>query len=62
MANAVEVLRQEREKLMRQVKVLDEAIVVVGGAARPGKRHLSAEARKKLSEAGKRRWSGQKKK
>jgi len=59
----LEALRAERQRI-------DKAIAALGGSSRTGRsapgrrgpRHMSAEARRRISEAQKRRWAEQRKK
>ena len=59
----IEALKAERQRI-------DKAIAALGGGGRParvglgrrGPRHMSAEARRRISEAQKRRWAEQRKK
>ena len=59
----LEALRAERQRI-------DKAIAALGGGSRAGRsalgrrgpRHMSAEARRRISEAQKRRWAAQRKK
>ena len=59
----IEALKAERQRI-------DRAIAALGGGSRPGHvgqgrrgpRHMSAEARRRISEAQKRRWAEQRKK
>lgn len=59
----IEALRAERQRI-------DKAIAALGGGSqtvrraqgRRGPRHMSAEARRRISEAQKRRWAEQRKK
>lgn len=59
----IEALKAERQRI-------DQAIAALGGGSRPargahgrrGPRRMSAEARKRISEAQKRRWAEQRKK
>ena len=59
----IAALRAERERI-------DKAIAALGGGLRVGRaaqgrrgpRHMSAEARRRISEAQKRRWAEQRKK
>jgi hypothetical protein len=58
--DSVSVLKNEKAILLKRVSALDSAIKVLGGG-KPAKRHLSAAARKKMSEAGRKRWADKKK-
>jgi hypothetical protein len=58
----MEALKAERQRI-------DKAIAALGGGSSParaggrrGPRHMSAEARRRISEAQKRRWAEQRKK
>ena len=59
----IEALKAERQRI-------DKAIAALGGGSRAvrvglgrrGPRHMSAEARRRISEAQKRRWAEQRKK
>ena len=59
----IEALKAERQRI-------DKAIAALGGGSMParagqgrrGPRHMSAEARRRISEAQKRRWAEQRKK
>ena len=59
----LEALRAERQRI-------DKAIAALGGSSRAGRsmqgrrgpRHMSAEARRRISEAQKRRWAEQRRK
>jgi len=58
------------EALMAERQRIDKAIAALGGSSRTGRgalgrrgpRHMSAEARRRISEAQKRRWAEQRKK
>jgi len=63
--NSLEALRADREVLTKQLRAIESAIGMLkeasGGHRRGKTRHLSAAARKKLSEAGKKRWATKRK-
>jgi hypothetical protein len=63
------LLKDERERIDRAIAVLEggrspkkaSAASVISGASQPRKRRMSAEARRRISEAQKKRWAKQKK-
>jgi len=64
------LLKEERERIDRAIAALEggrspkrtSAVSVTSGTSQPRKRrHMSAEARKRISEAQKKRWAKQKK-
>jgi hypothetical protein len=58
-ASIITELEEQRDRIVRAIELLNEA------RKRPGRRpqrHLSAEARSRISEAQKKRWDAQKKK
>jgi hypothetical protein len=62
LSKTVNDLRDERNRLAKELDQLDEAISVLsgldrGGARRGGKRRLSAAARKRIADAQKARWA-----
>lgn len=63
----VEQLKSERDRLSQAITALEGAQTSTGRARRkvakvnPGKRRLSAEARRRISEAQKKRWARQRK-
>ena len=59
----IDALRAERQRIDRAIAVLEgSSHAARGGLGRRGPRHMSAEARKRISEAQKRRWAEQRKK
>lgn len=59
----IDALRAERQRIDRAIAVLEgSSRAARGGLGRRGPRHMSAEARKRISEAQKRRWAEQRKK
>jgi len=59
----IDALRAERQRIDRAIAVLEgSSRAARGGPGRRGPRHMSAEARKRISEAQKRRWAEQRKK
>jgi hypothetical protein len=63
-SKAVAILRSEAHELRKNLEAIEGAIAVLEGSGNPRrgkKRNLSAAARKKLSEAGKKRWASVKK-
>jgi hypothetical protein len=70
--SALQQLRDERKQAQVQVEKLDQAIAVIeglsgrtivrsAGSNRRGRRMLSAEARRRISEAQRARWAARKK-
>jgi hypothetical protein len=67
LTKALRQLREERSRTQKQLKRLDEAIVVLGkvvsgsgggqGNGRHGPRKLSVAARRRIAEAQKKRWA-----
>lgn len=59
----IDALKAERQRIDRAIAVLEgSSRAARGGLGRRGPRHMSAEARKRISEAQKRRWAEQRKK
>ena len=62
----INALRAERERIDKAIAVLQGSSrggsTSSGRRGRRGPRHMSAEARKRISEAQKRRWAAQRKK
>ena len=60
----IDALRAERQRIDKAIAALGGGSRTVRGAqgGRRGPRHMSAEARRRISEAQKRRWAEQRKK
>jgi hypothetical protein len=59
----IEALKAERQRIDKAIAALGGGSRVVRvGQGRRGPRHMSAEARRRISEAQKRRWAEQRKK
>jgi len=63
--DSLQSLRAIGDDLRKKLQVVENAIAAFSGGPASGrkgkKRHLSAAARKKLSEAGKKRWANSRK-
>ena len=67
--NSIEVLKAERDKLIRMTKVLDQSIAALGGemfgswggAGKTGRKKMSAATKAKIAAAAKKRWAEKKK-
>jgi len=58
----IQELEAERERLDRAIAVLQSShIGAVKSSGRRGRRHMSAEARRRISQAQKRRWAARRK-
>jgi hypothetical protein len=61
MESSIEVLKREREKLVRMTKVLDDSIKALGGEMSDGRKktgkRFSAATRKKIGLAQAKRWA-----
>lgn len=58
----IDALRAERQRIDRAIAVLEGSSRAARGPGRRGPRHMSAEARKRISDAQKRRWAEQRRK
>lgn len=66
--NSIEVLKAERDKLIRMTKVLDQSIAALGGEMFGGRggagktgRKMSPATKAKIAAAAKKRWAEKKK-
>jgi len=63
MLDSIEILKTERDKLVRMTKILDDSIAALGGEVSGGKkRFVSAAKRRRLSIALKKSWAVRRKK
>ena len=57
----IDALRAERQRIDRAIAVLEgSSRAARGGLGRRGPRHMSAEARKRIADAQRKRWAAQK--